>query len=230
MTQQINLFDHGYCELIETWGSDERIIESARMSTNKGFQGWGTSDTPGDEKLLRFLWEHKHATPFEMAGMTIEVQAPIMVFREWHRHRTQSYSELSARYTPMPDVNYLPTIDRCQFVDTKNKQAARLNPPPHDVVVDSWLATLQAVYEQAQRVYQMGLDIGIPKELARLPVPVGRYSRMRASGNLRNWLGFLALRMDKAAQFEIRSYANVVFSFVQVAFPRTAQLFQEGLE
>ena len=87
MSNKISLLDHGSIELIETWGSDERIVESARMSTQKGFLGWGPKEDgkPGDEKLLRFLWEHSHATPFEMAGAIFEVQAPIFVFREWHR-------------------------------------------------------------------------------------------------------------------------------------------------
>lgn len=49
---RIDLLDHGYVELIETWGSDERIVEAARMSTGKGFKGWGTPDAPGDEKLV----------------------------------------------------------------------------------------------------------------------------------------------------------------------------------
>ena len=47
------VLDHGYCALVETWGSDERIVEAARMSTGKGFQGWGNSEKPGDEKLLK---------------------------------------------------------------------------------------------------------------------------------------------------------------------------------
>src|SRR5690606_23323400 len=103
----MKVLDHGYVRLVEAWGSDERIIEAARMSTGKGFLGWGPKEDgkPGDEKLLRYLWEHKHATPFEMAGLVVEVQAPIFVFREWHRHRTQSFSELSARYVPMPDLD-----------------------------------------------------------------------------------------------------------------------------
>src|SRR5580692_7050945 len=139
----IPVLDHGYVELIEKWGSEERIIESARMSTGKGFLGWGPShavgckeaapncscgyNTPGDEKLLRFLYENAHATPFEMAGFTIEVQAPIFVFREWHRHRTQSYAERSARYTPLPDVAFLPnaedSVARSVAASKKNKQA-----------------------------------------------------------------------------------------------------------
>ena len=150
----MNILDHGYLKYIEHWGSDERIIEAARMSTSKGFLGWGpkpclncknldvtsSSRDPdyvcqvcknaclveGDEKLLRYLWEHKHTTPFEMAGMTIEVQAPIMVFREWHRHRTQSYNEMSARYIPLPDVNYVPTVERLMMNSKTNKQAGTI--------------------------------------------------------------------------------------------------------
>lgn len=93
---EYKVLDHGYVRLIETWGSDERVIESARMSTQKGFEGWGPKEDgkPGDEKLLRYLWENKHSTPFEMAGLTIETSAPIFVFREWHRHRVPfGYSE-----------------------------------------------------------------------------------------------------------------------------------------
>src|ERR1700689_3525097 len=140
---RIDVLDRGYLSLVESWGSDEAIIEAARMSTAKGFLGWGPvwkcrdcdslgapedgkhsycaksgdamhhwEKSTGDEKLLRFLYENKHSTPFEMAGLTVEVQAPIFVFREWHRHRTQSYSEMSARYTPLPDTNYIPTVER----------------------------------------------------------------------------------------------------------------------
>lgn len=139
MTATYLILDHGYVKHIESWGSDQSIIEAARMSTDKGFLGWepivcekcgglgddnvtykfhsctacnGTGRIGGDEKLLRYLYENKHHTPFEMAGLIIEVQAPIFVFREWHRHRTQSYNEMRARYVPLPDVNYIPTIER----------------------------------------------------------------------------------------------------------------------
>lgn len=224
---RVDLLDHGYVELIETWGSDERIVEAARMSTGKGFKGWGTPDVPGDEKLLRFLWENKHATPFEMAGLTIEVKAPIMVFREWHRHRTQSYNEMSARYVPLPDENYVPSMERMlaggQAVT--NKQASGASLPEADAL--EWLAELSDVYAHAQRVYESGIRRGIARELARLPVPVARYSRMRASANLRNWLAFLTLRQAPNAQWEIRQYANAVSEIVAQRFPRTASLFAE---
>lgn len=223
----IKVLDHGYVSLIETWGSDEKIIEAARMSTGKGFLGWGVNGVSGDEKLLKFLYEHKHMTPFEMAGMVIEVQAPIMVFREWHRHRTQSYNEMSARYTPLPDVNYMPTPERCLIVNVKNKQAGKVagaGELTHEVVLQ-WLTSLHNAYAVCEDTYQAGLRVGIPKELARLCVPVGRYSKMRASTCLRNWLAFLTLRMAPDAQDEIRQFANVVGSLIASAFPRTWELF-----
>lgn len=228
------VLDHGYCVLVESWGSDERIVEAARMSTGKGFQGWGNAEKPGDEKLLKYLWENKHGTPFEMAGMTVEIQAPIVVFREWHRHRTQSYNEMSARYSPLPDVNYVPSVERCMVVRGANKQAGAVagsEQLTHESALE-WLAELTEVYEHAERVYQSGLRRGVPKEVARLPVPVGRYSRMRASANLRNWLAFLTLRSDhvpsgRAAQYEIRQFANAVGDLIAGAFPRTWALFAQ---
>lgn len=260
MSERIKILDHGYIETIEHWGSDERIVEAARVSTNKGFQGWGKDEncgqchgsgavnfgygerpcdscsstgrfkTTGDEKLLAYLYNHKHMTPFEMAGMTIEVQAPIMVFREWHRHRTQSYNEMSARYTPLPDVNYIPSVDRCMIMNAKNKQAGKIHGAADltESIAESWCYELNQIYTRIEALYQAGLKIGIPKELARLPIPVGRYSRMRASANLRNWLGFLTLRSAPDAQWEIRQFAVAVGKEIAERFPRVWELFNKG--
>lgn len=249
--KRVQVLDHGYLLKIEHWGSDESIVEAARMSTDKGFLGWGPKECPdctgddkiiincstckgkgtvdGDEKLLAYLWNHKHATPFEMAGLVIEVMAPIMVFREWHRHRTQSYNEMSARYTPLPNVNYMPTAERCMVVNAKNKQAGKIAGAAeltHKATLD-WLTHLEDVYDHAQKVYEHGLRIGIPKELARLPVPVGRYSKMRASTNLRNWLAFMTLRSALDAQWEIQQFSNAIGNVVATTFPRTWALFNK---
>lgn len=226
---KIDLLDNGYIELIETWGSDERFIEAARMSTDQGFKGWGDAEKPGDEKLLAYLYNNKHSTPFEMGGMIIEVKAPIFVFREWHRHRTQSYNEMSARYIPLPNENYTPSIERLMSganTPTSNKQAQGSGALQEYNAVRFQLE-LRGLYKHAQQVYDRALAFGVPKELARLPVPVARYSRMRASANLRNWLGFLTLRMNPAAQWEIREYANAVGTLVAEHFPRTWDLFKK---
>lgn len=242
-TKRTTILDHGYIELIEHWGSDERVIESARMSTGKGFNGWGIHSEEdhtngcssrcivGDEKLLRFLWENHHATPFEMAGVTIEIKAPIFVFREWHRHRTQSYNEMSARYTPLPNENYIPSVARLMIgSDGKNKQAGTVGGA--EVLTadgaEEFRRALAVSYADAEALYQAALKMGVPKELARVHLPVGRYSRMRASANLRNWLGFLSLRStakNPAAQWEIRQYADALHDMLAPVFPRTLALF-----
>lgn len=255
----MKVLDHGYVELVESWGSDERIVEAARMSTGKGFLGWGPrchycgrdvrasaddvargavrcsacgdigSADPGDEKLLRYLYENAHATPFEFAGAVFEIQAPIFVFREWHRHRTQSYNEASARYAPLPDLNYIPTVERLMMNSTTNRQAgvAAGALALTEENARRYQKQLAAAYESDEELYQLALKIGVPKELARAHLPVGRYSKMRASANLRNWLAFLTLRMAPTAQWEIREYANAVGRLIEEAFPRTWALFKE---
>lgn len=219
------VLDHGYVKLVESWGSDEKIVESARMSTNKGFQGWET-----DARLLQYLWRHKHYSPFEMAGLTIEVQAPIFVFREWHRHRTQSYNELSARYTELPDLFYIPSQERLmQGGQSKaNKQgsgeAMRWENANEAII---WISEAT---RQARCKYDLLLSRGVSRELARLVIPVNQYSRMRASANLRNWLAFLDLRLGEGVQWEMKEYAKVVGGIVGEPFPRTWALFNEGRE
>jgi thymidylate synthase (FAD) len=255
----VKVLDHGFIELVETWGSDERIIEAARESTDKGFLGWGPrhaddcryihwlnqwvegnaptreeapctcTPMPGDEKLLRFLYENAHSTPFEFAGAVVRVQAPIFVFREWHRHRTQSYSEISARYTPLPDVNYIPSVERLMTNSKTNKQAGTIK-GAEELTEESareFRGALAFSYSRAQEIYDMALRQGVPKELARVHLPVGRYSRMRASANLRNWLQFLTLRTAPNAQWEIRQYANALQDILTEKFPRTMALWAE---
>ena len=224
---EIKLLDHGYLRFIESWGSDERIIEAARMSTDKGFQGWDK-----DMRLLSYLYDNKHSTPFEMAGIVVEVKAPIFVFREWHRHRTQSYNEMSARYIPLPDEHYLPTVERIMEganTATTNKQAQGVTGTQMTIeqAVGAQNAMLHAYYA-TQQAYACLLALGVPKELARLPVVGARYSKMRASANLRNWLAFMTLRSDPSAQWEIRQYSDAMGQIVKELFPRTWSKFEEG--
>jgi thymidylate synthase (FAD) len=263
MQKKIKVLDHGFVRLVDRMGSDQSIIEAARESTSKGFEGWGPfhedgcaykeslvnwmtaemdgqhpempDDTKctckpkaGDEKLLAYLYDNRHDTPFEMAEMVFQVQAPLFVFREWHRHRTQSYNEMSARYAPLPDVNYVPTVERLMLGGGHlTKQAASAAGAAALTLEEAgaFQYALKQSYKHSEALYQSALKSGVPKELARCALPVGRYSRMRAKGNLRNWLGFLTLRSDQNAQYEIRAYAYAVGHLISKAFPRTWDLF-----
>jgi len=245
---KIDVLDHGYVRFIEGWGFGEigipeaGIIEAARQSTQGSFRGWDQ-----DEKLLKHLTNNKHVTPSEFAGMVIEVQAPVFVFREWRTHRTcsqvadeydfddcfpgdSSYNEMSARYAPLPDLNYIPSIDRLMMVSKTNKQAGAISGAEEltKTQAGNFQCNLAMMYVKQQKMYEDALEAGVPKELARCCLPVGRYSRMRACANLRNWLAFLTLRMDPAAQFEIREFANAVGKIVEEKFPKNWKLFQEG--
>lgn len=235
---KILVLDYGYVELVEAYGRgiakngepldfERGIIEAARQSTQGSFRGWDE-----DLSLLRTLFDHQanQSTPFEAAGMTIEVHAPIFVFREWHRHRTQSYNEASARYKPLEPIYYRPNIGNLlerAVETTQNKQAGTLSSASKLTLeaAERWLDLVDMTYNGLEQTYREALRIGIPKELARITMPVGHYSTMRATASLRNWLGFLTLRLAPNAQWEIRQYAKAVSDIVKDLFPHTWDLF-----
>lgn len=268
---EIKVLDHGYVRLVDNMGTDETIVEAARMSTGRGFISWepyrrckrcdviaffdsvvknrmvsesgrlieacggirggdvGEHDwqefSRGDLGLLETMYKNKHSTPFEFGELHVEVQAPIMVFREWHRHRTQSYSEFSARYSQMADLHYLPELSRCQMQSTTNRQGSGEKMHPYDAqrLVDKLREQQLDIYDY----YDELVVAGVAKEVARLNTPVSRYSKMRAKTDLRNWLGFLMLRKATSAQWEIRQYADAVGEIVKTLWPRTFALFEE---
>lgn len=193
----------------------------------------GPSDCPhdwerypnGDLGLLDNLWRKKHATPFEMGEFVIEVQAPLFVFREWHRHRTQSYNEFSARYAVMPNLHYIPAKERIQKQSSANKQgsAEMIEEMLAQDAVDQIGNEQQDTYER----YEEMVGKGIAREVARINTPVSRYSKMRAKGNIRNWFQFLNLRMRPDAQYEIRQYAEVVGKMISWLWPKAYGFFEE---
>jgi thymidylate synthase (FAD) len=138
-----------------------------------------------------------------------------------------SYNEMSARYTPLPDLNYVPTVERLMINSKSNKQAGVVAGSDEltESMAERYRFELECLYAEDELKYQKFLKLGIPKELARVHLPVGRYSRMRATANLRNWLAFLTLRQAPNAQYEIRVYANAMHDLLVKAFPRTMELF-----
>jgi thymidylate synthase (FAD) len=148
-----------------------------------------------------------------------------MVFREWHRHRTQSYNEMSARYIQMPNEHYVPEAERIQKQSSINKQSSGEAMPLAEA-----LAIAAGLKEEQQEVYENYDELvaqGVAKEVARINTPVARYSVMRAKANVRNWMAFFALRVPTSAQWEIRQYAEAATKVFNEFFPRTYSLFEE---
>jgi thymidylate synthase (FAD) len=247
--EYVEALDHGYVKLIEVWGSDERVIESARMSTDGAFRGWGPihddlcasgesaspddcncTPMPGDEKLLKFLWTNRHTSPFEQCGATFELKFPIMVSREQVRHRTLALNEMSGRYIPLPAEDYVPTVTRLMVnagLNVSNKQAGTIEGAEvlTEETAAEWLEDLKELYAHCELVYQKGLRLGVPKEMARLAVTVGRYTKMRVTGNLLNWGRYFGLRLPANAQWEIRLYAGIAHAMLHKHFPRSLECF-----
>lgn len=216
-------------------GCEARHLNNNMADSRLSNLTWGTSAENANDRVISDRQQRLHVIFEEIAFITdagMQTTFDLTVKGPWHNFIANgfvvhnSYNELSARYTPLPDVNYVPTIERLLMTSSTNKQAQGISQYRLDEQqCELWLESLKESYVRSETTYKVGLDWGIPKELARLPVPVGRYSRMRASTNLRNWLMFLTLRLDTAAQWEIRQYAQAVSVFIAERFPRTYNLF-----
>lgn len=199
----VAVLNAGALELVDFMGSDASVVQAARISNGAVMPDWRGAP---DERLINFLAEHEHMTPFEHATFKFYVKAPIFVFREWHRHRTFSFNELSARYKKLKPEFYYPEVVR--IPDPKNKQSSievedyELQRTMNNCLIDS--------YTKAWTEYEWMLEEGIAREIARAVLPVGIYSEMYVTGNFRNWMHFYKLRSSADAQYEIRQYADVL--------------------
>ena len=166
-------------------------------------------------RLIKYLWEHHHSTPFEAVEFQFEVYAPIFVIRQWQRHRTWSFNELSGRYRELPETFYVPDPQDVGEQSTNNKQGRQ------DTSVERYLdcAMLRTSCEESFEVYRTLIKNGWPRELARTVLPLNTYSHMFAKVDLKNLLHFLALRADDHAQMEIRVYADAIIKLIQPIVP-----------
>ena len=211
----------GFVRLVNTMGSDLDIVRSARVSYNAD---WREGDEQKDAKLIHYLWKNKHTSPFECVQFTFEVKAPIFVFRQWHRHRTWSYNEISARYTELDEGFYIPDEDQITTQSSSNKQMRTVEKHPHAGIFRS---TMTRINEGAQQDYKDMIACGCPRELARTVLPVATYSRMFATVDLKNLFHFLELRMHEHAQYEIRVYAEAMLKHITAIVPIAVEAFSK---
>ena len=223
MNTPIKLLNHGYIRLVDHMGSDLSIVRSARVSYDAEPRQDGS-----DEKLIRYLMNNRHTTPFESVVFTFEVKAPIFVFRQWHRHRTWSYNEVSARYTQLPDEMYKPDPDNIGVQSKINKQSRDIGDVNHftNKVEDHF----DQIDEKVFKTYKRLIAENCPRELARAILPVGTYSKMFATVNLHNLFHFIRLRIHPHAQYEIRVYAEAMMELISKIVPIATSAFKETLE
>ena len=226
LTQKV--LDHGLVRLVDCMGSDLSVVRSARVSFNAA---WRTGEDEGkDAKLIHYLMKNRHTTPFESVNFTFDVKAPIFVFRQWHRHRTWSYNEVSARYAELPEEYYIPKAEHVGTQSKDNKQARDLASAAGLTEADlKFIDDLQKHSAQGFMYYKEHIQAGVPRELARLFLGLNTYSQMFASVDLHNLFHFLKLRLHSHAQMEIRVYAQAMLELIRPVAPITVAAWEEHI-
>lgn len=225
MNELTKVLDHGHVRLVDHMGSDLSIARNARVSYDAEWRAG--EDQGSDARLINYLYNNGHNTPFEAVTFTFDVKAPIFVFRQWHRHRTQSYNELSARYRELPEEFYVPELEQITTQSKDNKQMRS-----DDMNNSAQLIQDIIKYENSEsfKQYRKMLEHGCPRELARSVLPVGTYSHMFATMNLHNLFNFLRERLHPHAQYEIRVYAEVMLELIRPIVPVAVKAFENKME
>jgi len=219
VSKRVEVLNKGYIELQEVMGNDLSIVNAARVSYLAASKG-----DEQDKKLLFYLMEHHHTTPFEMVEFKFRVKCPLFVARQWMRHRTWSFNEVSRRYTSNDIDFFVPETWRLQ--SGGNKQSSNQKA---DELTTTLLDSLLVKYHyQCLTHYSEALRAGIGKEQARVFLPQSMYTEFIGKVDAHNLLHFLRLRMAPDAQYEIRVYARAIFdSFVKPTIPWTAEAFEK---
>lgn len=211
------ILDKGFIGLVDIIGNDQEVVNAARVSYGNHLE---QIDSDATNRLIRYLMRHEHMTPFEMCELKFLVKCPIFVAREWMRHRTFAYNEISARYKQLEADYYVPHIDRIGIQSKDNKQGTDETPiDPHVKYLHQ--TEIEMAQYDANQTYDVLCSEGVARELARIVMPVGQYTEFYVKGNLRNWLHFCQLRCAKNAQYEIRQYAQQVSNIIAEYFPLT---------
>lgn len=217
------LDSHGWIQVVDYMGDDTSIAQAARVSYAKHEAG---ASTAKDNALIRYLLRAKHTSPFEVCELRILVSAPVFVARQWIRHRTASTNEVSARYTVLPEVTYLPGRGRLVRQAKDNKQGSStegLSESQAEIVERRFINATKAAF----RAYRIACGAGLAKEVARVILPLSTYTLFSWKVDLHNLLHFLRLRLDPHAQYEIRVYAQAIWNIVRGWVPATAQAFED---
>jgi len=223
MENRISVLDHGFISLVDTMpnrvppAADMAVVQAARVSYGSGSKG-----EEKDKKLIKYLLDNGHTSPFEMVEFKFHVKMPIFVARQWVRYRTANINEYSGRYSTMSRDYYIPFNWRMQ--DKNNKQGSDgifqypklLNDGTEDIC------------QRALLFYDTLITKGIAREQARMVLPVNFYTEWYWKNDLHNVMNFLRQRLDFHAQMEIRVYAGAMLKLVKKVCPWTMEYFEES--
>lgn len=232
----IKVHEKGYVRLVDVMGSDLTVVNAARVSFNKA----ATVLSEKDEKLIHYLADHDHTSPFRHAMVQLEVYAPLMVARQWwkyivgssHQEGSQdpftAWNESSRRYITEEIEFYVPKETAWREAPTNRKQGSG-EPVPVPLGKEATKRLLDQI-EYGMKNYEWATEHNIATEMARLfnPSAYGLYVRWYWTTSLQATAHFLKQRLDAHAQAEIRAYAAAVKELVVAKFPVSlAKLLEE---
>jgi len=189
---------------------EEYIIWAARVS-NPGNRI--NKDTA--PKLLKYLIDNKHWSPFEMVSMAFEIQTSRAIAQQLLRHRSFSFQEFSQRYSKVEAIEEI----ELRYQALKNRQSSV-------EVFDDKDSLNEAVWNHmlnSQELYSNLIDNGIAKECARFVLPLATQTTLIMHGTLRSWIHFLDQRCDDHAQKEIRTIAFIIRDILTLELPWTSE-------
>eukprot|EP01037_Dinobryon_pediforme_P010903 gene10903-10985_t len=226
------VLDHGFVRVIDYMGDDAAVVQAARVS-----YGRGTRKVSEDAGLIRYLMRHRHSTPFEMCEIKYHVKLPIFVARQWIRHRTANVNEISARYSILDREFYIPAPENLAAQSVVNRQGRGDLLEGEDAVrvMDLLRSDAMQTYDHYAMMLNENEDgtpidpgrQGLARELARMNLTLNTYTQWYWKTDLHNLLGFLSLRADAHAQYEIRVYAEAMLESVKAWVPATYAAFTD---
>ncbi len=220
LDKEYTVLNHGFVRLVDYMGSDERIVQAARVS-----YGGGTRAVRENEALIDYLLRNAHTSPFEQVVFTFHAKMPIFVARQWVRHRTARLNEVSGRYSQMPDEFYLPDTGDISKQSTDNKQG-RENQPMETEIATDVQDRMRIAHSAAYECYKGLIQEETARELARIVLPLSLYTEWYWQIDLHNLFHFLRLRLDPHAQIEIRAYATVIKDIASQVCPIAFDAFE----
>lgn len=196
-------------------GTDITVVNAARIS----FGGESQTLEDRDKKLIKYLADNEHMSPFEHNVLTVIVECPLYIRSQIHRHRTFSYNEVSRRYTSDNIEFYVPDTVRRQAASNRQASEGELDP----ISANTAIAIMKVQHEQAMDAYNDMLALGVPREQARGILPQNLMTKFYMTGNLRNWAHFVRLRIDNHAQAEVQDIGKQVLAILEQKFPEATK-------
>jgi thymidylate synthase (FAD) len=205
-------------------GSDISVVNSARVSYDSRTDCIREGK---DDRLMKYLWDHQHTSPFRHATLQFHIKAPIFVLRQWMKHQVGcAWNERSGRYVKFKTDWWSP-----DHLSQENDQKQGAGCPLNDFLNIKAIETLQKGYADAYKAYNDLLEMGVAKEEARAVLPVGMFSECYWTASLQAVLHFLTLRLDEHTQNTTRSYARAVYELIQrhEQYECVLDIFADGL-